>query len=224
MTSLSSTSPLLSHRKKFSSPFDHHCSNSDRSLPPSSSYLCLIKLCITLHQIPVFPHCTPPHPYSQVSTIYSPGKKKKKKICCLQGWVLQIFTIVGKKKKEKYKKTCLLFLQYIVLKIKPFIACRGELSHGFTMAYSKRNSVISYDLINAHLTMNKSISNICTKQSQWFCFTTVMTEPPWLNRTGASASDKVPSDKYPSNRKRFLKNRVFPLCVRHLIYKAEMGT
>lgn len=150
-------------------------------------------------------------------------KKKKKSVVCKVGYY-KYSLLWEKKKKEKYKKTCLLFLQYIVLKIKPFIACRGELSHGFTMAYSKRNSVISYDLINAHLTMNKSISNICTKQSQWFCFTTVMTEPPWLNRTGASASDKVPSDKYPSNRKRFLKNRVFPLCVRHLIYKAEMGT
>lgn len=91
--------------------------------PLPTSYLCLkkclIKLCITLHQIPVFPHCTP-HPYSQVSTIYSSGKKKIH-LCCSQVWVPQKFTTVGRKKKDR--KHVFSFCNIQCFKIKPFIAC-----------------------------------------------------------------------------------------------------
>lgn len=125
--------------------------------PLPTSYLCLkkclIKLCITLHQIPVFPHCTP-HPYSQVSTIYSPGGKKKKKknisVVHKSGYHKYSLLWGGKKKIRKHVFS---FCNIQCFKIKPFIACWGELNHNLTTAYSKKNSVIFYDLINAYLTL-----------------------------------------------------------------------
>lgn len=70
--------------ENFSSP-DHHCSNSDSCLPPSSSYFCLkncpMKLSITLHQIFV---CTS-HPTS-VQYIVSGIKKKKKSVVHKSGY------------------------------------------------------------------------------------------------------------------------------------------